>query len=438
VAENGYRKPQLMRELDVEIWLNDPQDPLEHQISALFEEYWRAYAAIKRCSYAYPFKLAFAVRPRLKIAYDADGKPRPGTFEDWVQALHERIDKKRLITKAELDNEEPEKDDNGNFVPLRNVDLCVILGWNPRKLHQNIVRAIEICRYKGLVKPGFPFYLDPRPSLVPPDEKGLSTETILDQLTLLGNVFGLEVRISTETSPEAVQRVKQICTDALAELSTVRKKWRTKIREAGTEPGIIIESARSNKTYKNGHKRGKEGEEAPPAAAAPQSPPPPPPPAAPPPAASAAPASAQAKTNGHDNGNGTRSTTAAPPVAPTALAAPDPEAREKNACYDELRGTFEQAGRPVSMEQNRVAYARFSAFSLSLCLRIIADARQRLNASWIPERNKRFNPTLPEYLDKREWENPVTAGASPPGRAEQRDAETMALFHAKVMRDAET
>ena len=105
-----------------------------------------------------------------------------------MKALHERIAKRRSITKSELDNEEAERDDDGKLVPLTNRDLTLIL----RTDHANVCRGLAVCRARGLVKPGFPFSLEPKPSVVPQDESGVSTDTDLDRPILVATVFGLQ------------------------------------------------------------------------------------------------------------------------------------------------------------------------------------------------------------------------------------------------------
>ena len=52
------------------------------------------------------------------MGQDKGGRSRAGEFEDWVRALHDRISKQRYITKAELDNEEAERDDEGRIAAL--------------------------------------------------------------------------------------------------------------------------------------------------------------------------------------------------------------------------------------------------------------------------------------------------------------------------------
>ena len=380
-AGNGYRKPQLMRELDVDYWLDLSVNDLEHLMSPFFEEDIRVFAAILRCSHCYPHKCRGAIRPRL----------RGGTFEDWAARLQDRIYKRRPMAKNELADEEAELDDNGNPVWLnvgehagqvrrdRTVSvssgLCLMLGMK----QPNVSRGIESARAKGLLKPGFPFYIESKPSVVPPDE------------TDLGD-------ISTDITPESVQWLEGVRTRYLEGLSALRNAVRTELREGCTARGIFLSN---KKNFKN---RERGGEAPPPAAAPPSTPPasPPPPPSAPPPpaASTAAP-----------SGNGTA---AAPAIE---LAVSDPQVRESNLLYDQWRALREGCQKPVTIEINPECYRLFMSYPLPTQRRIVDDTRIRL-PSWKKE-NLSFIPSAIEYLTKKKWAtDPVK---DPPPQLSKRD-----------------
>ena len=346
---NGYRKPRLMRELEVEYWHDEPVEVLEHRISGLFDVEIRIDAAIKRCSSCYPFNTKLAYRRRIK----------GGTFEDWVHRLHDRIAKDRPITKDELSDEELDRDENGATVFLSFQDLAAIVAVNGLPMDKgNLGRGIRMAREKGLVAEDFPYYCVPKPDVIPPNPRLLTNPQSLSvlttdakQLTVLV-VGDLVVSIDNEKAdPEVVRKLQNIRTDYLKRLSGLREEVRTATKSLSTEDGILI----GNKKSKEEGKKGEEGTPSP----------------------------------------------AAPPASPspvTAVAVSEPEREE---AWQVLCAVLDGCGKPVSPASTSSCRAEFFRYSLPDQKRIVEDACCRAELLW---NEPKWTPDLLDHLKSRIWD----------------------------------
>jgi hypothetical protein len=232
-AVNGSGRPlppKIIQKLGAEYWASIPLEVIEHRIS-LASETDRVYYALIRCSYCWPHQSPFAVRPKLK----------EGGFAAWCARLHERIAKRRPIKRGDLIDEETDTDERNAPRPLTREDLCAITGL---KKPNNVSRALQALRKENLLADGFPLYPVAKPSAVPSDPSGISTDTFA--------IAGLS--INTDTLPtdfEACTRAREWLSDLStrwkSELNALRTRFREELREGCTEHRILNNKERREK-----------------------------------------------------------------------------------------------------------------------------------------------------------------------------------------------
>jgi len=222
-VNGNAKRPPLMAELEAAYWADLPLEMIEHGCLPPFEEHWRVTFAVIRCSLCYPHQKPYAVRPRL----------RSGGFKGWLAALHERAKSKKPIRPGDLNEEMADTDDAGELIQASYADIAQIAGMTER----NARRGFQAARKLSLVKEGFPFYANPKPSAV-----------TLKFLKLSPEYFTIaRVKLSPEYFPtdpilraRALDWVRGLSAEFKQADQKVNAEFRNRLREGAAEYRILI------------------------------------------------------------------------------------------------------------------------------------------------------------------------------------------------------
>jgi Crp-like helix-turn-helix domain len=243
------KKPDLIRQLDVEYWVSIPLEIIEKRIRGRNVND-RVYYAIVRCSFAPHFLSPFAIKPRLQNR----------GIEEWINRMEQRISEGRAFYPGELNDEISATDEDGKLMPLTQTDLAKITGLSKSQ----VSKAIKALRNEGWIDRGSLLKVIAKPAAPCPINSDPTVS--FEENSALASVIGkishlLGIRVSFEgNTPEQQELVlkllKKRFEDTKARLTEVRKEARQELRKDFEEHGILIK-VKFQQRYVKSHRIGR-------------------------------------------------------------------------------------------------------------------------------------------------------------------------------------